>query len=163
MRKYWLVWAIIAWSAFARADTSAGDMLFAATFDDLAGQPRALAQWKGQPLLINFWARWCSPCRTEIPDLAGIHRRYQARGLNVIGIGIEAQAEPVRDFAKAYDMDYTVLIGQESGLQLMRALGNKQMGLPFTVAIDRAGKMVVQKMGALRGDELVAAAEMALR
>ena len=71
--------------------------------------------------------------------------------------------EKVRDFAKAYEMDYPVLLAQDKGFALMKALGNTKMGLPFTVAIDRHGKVVLVKMGLITGNELEAAAETVLR
>ncbi len=125
----------------------------------------ALAQTpvQGKPLIINFWARWCPPCRAEIPEFVKVHHDYQAKGLVIIGIGIEDQAEPVRDFAKAYDMEYPLLLGKDKGMELMRALGNVRLGLPFTVAIDRTGKIVASKTGGIKGDELVAAANAALK
>lgn len=148
-------------SLAARAQDSAP--LFAATLVGLDNQPVALAQWQGKPLIVNFWARWCGPCRTEIPELVKLRAKYKGKGLEVIGIGIEDKVEPVRDFAKAYDMDYPVLLGQDKGLELMRVLGNTKMGLPFTLAIDRGGRLVVIKMGAIKADELAAAAEAALK
>ncbi len=148
-------------SLFARAQDSAP--LFAATLTGLDDQPVALAQWRGRPLIVNFWARWCGPCRTEIPELIKLRKQYQGKGLEVVGIGIEDKTEPARDFAKAYEMDYPVVLGKDKGLDLMRTLGNAKMGLPFTVAIDRQGRVVVVKLGGIKGEELVAAAEAALK
>lgn len=163
MSRRWLILLAIGWSCLAHAQASAADALFAASFDNLAGQPQALAQWKGKPLIINFWARWCPPCRSEIPDFVRVSRDYRAAGLSVIGIAVEDDADPVREFAKAYEIDYTLLIGKDKGMALMRVLGNSKMGLPFTVAIDRAGRVVVVKTGAIGRSELLAAAEAALK
>lgn len=160
MRAAWILAAML-WSGLSFAQST--DAFFATTLAGLDGKPQALAQWQGKPLVVNFWARWCGPCRTEIPELIKLRQHYRAKGLEVIGIGIEDQAESVRDFAKAYDMDYPLLLGKDKGLELMRGLGNSKMGLPFTVAIDRAGKIVVIKTGGIKGDELVAAAEAALK
>jgi thiol-disulfide isomerase/thioredoxin len=160
MRAVWILAATL-WSSLSLAQST--DTLFAATLTGLDNKPQALAQWQGKPLVVNFWARWCGPCRTEIPELIKLRQQYRAQGLEVIGIGIEDQAESVRDFAKAYDMDYPLLLGKDKGLDLMRSLGNTKMGLPFTVAIDRAGKIVVLKTGGIKGDELVAAAAAALK
>ena len=148
------------WCAVSRAQTSTE--LFAATLTGLDSKPHALSQWRGKPLIVNFWARWCGPCRTEIPELVNLRQRHLARGLEVIGIALEDKVAPVRDFAKAYEMDYPVLLAGEHGLALMKALGNPRMGVPFTVAIDRNGKLAVVRMGALDGKELAAAAEAVL-
>ena len=164
MIRQWFI-LLLLWCGLAQAQSHSPNMdaLFGSTFADLNKQPQALAQWKGKPLIVNFWARWCGPCRTEIPELIKLQKRFKPRGLVVIGIGIEDQVDAVREFAKAYEMDYTVLLAKDKGLDLMQALGNPRMGLPFTVAIDRAGKVVISKMGVLKGDELVAAAEAALK
>jgi thiol-disulfide isomerase/thioredoxin len=138
------------------------ESFFAATLTDLQGKPQALAQWHGKPLIVNFWARWCGPCRTEIPELVKVYQQYQADGVVVLGIGIEDGVEAVREFAKAYDMNYPVLIGKDKGMELMRNLGNAKLGLPFTVAINRAGEIALLKTGVIKGDELLVAAEAAL-
>lgn len=169
LQRALLALVTVLWSCLALAQTPqvpavpSSTALFAATLTGLDGQPQALAQWQGKPLIVNFWARWCGPCRIEIPELIKLRQQYQAKGLEVLGIGIEDQTESVRDFAKAYEMDYPVLIGKDKGLELMRTLGNTKMGLPFTVAIDRTGKLVVIKMGTIKGDELAAAAAAALK
>jgi peroxiredoxin len=76
-----------------------------------------------------------------------------------LGIGIEDKADPAREFAAAYDMDYPVLIAKEKGIPLMQSLGNTRSGLPYTVVIDRQGKVLSSRMGTLKRAELEAAAE----
>ena len=115
---------------------------------------------RGKPLIVNFWARWCGPCRKEIPDLAEMHARYQGKGLVVVGVAIEESnnRDSVRDFAKAYEMNYTlVLAGVQRGVELMQVLGNPKSGLPFTLVIDRNGKVVAKKLGAMSKTEMEAA------
>jgi len=146
----------------ARAEATA-EPLYALTLADTQDRPVALAQYKGRPLVVNFWARWCGPCRVEIPLLIKLRQDYRKRGLEVLGIAIEDKADAVREFAKAYEMDYPVLLARDQGLPLMQALGNSRMGLPFTVAVDAKGKLVVVKLGAISSSELTAAAEAALR
>lgn len=137
--------------------------LFAATLSDAADKPVALSIYKGKPLIVNFWARWCAPCREEIPDLLQTRARHKASGLEVIGVAIEDNAEPVREFAKAYDIDYPVVLAKAKGIDLMKALGNNRAGLPFTVAIDRQGRMVVLKLGRMKRADFEAAAIAALK
>lgn len=128
--------------------------LFAASFPDVAGTTRPLGRWRGQPLIVNFWARWCVPCRKEIPELARIRSQHQSRGLEVIGIGLEDNAEAVMDFAKAYDMNYPLLLSGNQGLALMRALGNSKAGLPFTLVIDQQGRILQSKLGPMTRADL---------
>lgn len=135
---------------------------FNTTLTDLDGKPVALEKYRGKPLMVNFWARWCGPCRTEIPELNKISRQYEKQGLIVLGIAIEDQVESVKDFAKAYEMNYPVLLAKEKGIPLMEALGNKRAGLPFTILIDRNGNMSPQKLGVLTPAQLQTAAETLL-
>jgi thiol-disulfide isomerase/thioredoxin len=160
--RHWLP-ALLCLPLLALAEQPASAPLFAATLVDTQDKPVALEKYRGRPLVVNFWARWCGPCRTEIPLLIKLREDYRQRGLEVLGIAIEDKAEAVRDFAKAYEMDYPVLLAKDQGLPLMQALGNSKQGLPFTVAIDATGKLVLIKMGGITGAELTAAADAALK
>jgi thiol-disulfide isomerase/thioredoxin len=136
--------------------------LFAATLNDLDDKPVALERYRGKPLIVNFWARWCGPCRAEIPELIALRQAYKGK-LEVLGIGIEDKAEPAKEFAKAYEMDYPVFVAKAAGIPLMQALGNKRGGLPYTLVIDRDGKVVQIKMGLMKKADLEAAAALALK
>ncbi|MBL8420484.1 MAG: TlpA family protein disulfide reductase [Dechloromonas sp.] len=136
--------------------------LFAATLNDLDDKPVALERYRGQPLIVNFWARWCGPCRVEIPELIAIRRAHKGK-LEVLGIGIEDKADAAKEFAKAYEMDYPVFVARDKGIPLMQALGNTKGGLPFTIVIDRNGQVVQKKMGIMKKADLDAAAELALK
>ncbi len=131
--------------------------LFAATLWDVGNRPYPLAALRGKPLLVNFWARWCGPCRVEIPELVRVRRQFRDHGLQVVGIGIEDQAATVGEFARAYEMDYTVLLAKDAGLPLMKTLGNSKGGLPYTLIIDGNGRTVARFEGLLKPAELDAA------
>lgn len=131
--------------------------LFAATLWDTNNQPFALAKLRGKPLIVNFWARWCAPCRGEIPELARVQRRLKDKNLIVVGIGLEDRPDTVREFARAYDMDYLVLLAKGEGKSLLQALGNPKGGLPYTLVIDADGRVVAKKLGLISGTELDAA------
>ena len=152
--------------ALFSASTAAEEMpssapLFSATLHDLDDKPVALERFKGKPLIVNFWARWCGPCRAEIPELIRVRNANKGK-LEVLGIGIEDKAEPAKEFAKAYEMDYPVFVAKAQGIPLMQSLGNTRGGLPYTVVIDRNGKVVQKKMGLMKKADLDAAAELAL-
>ena len=136
--------------------------LFAATLSDLDDKPVALERYKGKPLIVNFWARWCGPCKVEIPELIAIRKAHKGK-LEVLGIGIEDKADAAKEFAKAYEMDYPVFVAKEKGIPLMQALANTKGGLPFTLVIDRNGQVVQKKLGIMKKADLEAAAELALK
>lgn len=130
---------------------------------DVQDKAVKLDKFRGKPLIVNFWARWCGPCRREIPELAKIRARYKARGLEVIGIGLEDKPDAVREFAHAYDMDYPIFLAKDKGIPLMQSLGNPRGGLPYTIAVDAQGKVISSKMGLMKPEELEAAAEALLK
>jgi len=117
----------------------------------------AMEQFRGRPLVVNFWARWCGPCRDEIPELVRLRAEQGADGIEVIGVAIEEndKLEAVKDFAKAYDMRYPVVIAAKDGIPLMKALGNPQAGMPFTVYIGLDGKELGSKLGLVRRADLL--------
>lgn len=143
-------------------DTAA---FFRASLTGLDGQPVAMERFRGRPLIVNFWARWCAPCREEIPELVRLRDAQGADGIEVIGIAIEEadKLEAVSDFAKTYSMSYPVVLAAKDGILLMKALGNPQAGLPFTVYIGRDGKPAGSKMGVVRRVNLEASAQALLR
>jgi len=127
------------------------------TLEDVDGEPRVLAEWAGQPLLLNFWATWCPPCREEIPLLAAAQDVYAERGLQVVGVAID-DAGPVRSFADEIGINYPSLLGGQSGDALMQQFGNRG-SLPFTVLIDRDGAVHATKLGPFTETELAFALE----
>ena len=137
------------------------EALFAATLYDLDNKAAPFASHRGRPMIINFWARWCPPCRVEIPELVALQLRKT--GVDVIGINIETNPEPVRDFGRAYDINYPVWLSRAPGIDLMRSLGNSQAGLPFTVVLNKQGTVVASRMGAMTRAQLDAAVELALK
>jgi len=108
----------------------------------------SFADWRGHPLLLNFWATWCPPCVTEMPLLARFHRERRAAGWQVVGIAID-QEKAVLEFVEAHAIDFPIALGNSRGLALSQALGNSAGGLPFSVVFGVDGKPRARKLGAL--------------
>jgi len=132
---------------------SAVTNLYAQSLNDLAGKPQSLGQWKGKPLLVNFWASWCAPCVQEMPELSELAAKEAGRRFNVIGIGIDSPAN-LNEFVKKTKVAYPLYVGGMSGTDLSRELGNTHGGLPFTVLIGPDGQVRKTYLGRLKFDEL---------
>ena len=135
------------------AETGAVEALFAASFADADGTMQPLAQWKGRPLVVNFWATWCPPCVEEMPDLQRARDAYRGRGVEVIGIGIDNAAK-IAEFRERHGLTLPLLVAGAGGSDLNRALGNSGGALPFTVLISADGRIAQRHLGQVRPEQL---------
>lgn len=162
MKKILASLALATLSTLTIAAQPAPEALFNSTLNDPNDKPVALERYRGKALVVNFWARWCAPCRQEIPELAKFARTHKGK-IEVLGIGIEDKAEPVREFIARNKMDYPVFIAGDKGIPLMQDLGNSVGGLPFTLFIDRHGKLVDRKVGMIKKADLDTVAPQLLK
>ncbi len=115
-------------------------------FRDRSGTLRRLSHWQGHPLLVNFWAPWCSPCRAEVPLLERLSRS-RPHGVEVIGVAVDTRATVLR-YARHAGIRYPLLIGLRTGMRAIRALGMVS-AFPFSVFVDAHGRIVTVKVGRL--------------
>jgi thiol-disulfide isomerase/thioredoxin len=134
-------------------DPAAVSALTVAQFKDLAGQPGSLEQWRGRVLVVNFWASWCPPCLEEIPGLVRIHRELAPKGLQIVGIAVDS-ADNARKSAAQLGVGYPVLVAGMEVIDLTRRLGNRPGALPYTLILDRNGKIVATHLGLISEAEL---------
>jgi len=134
---------------------------FAARLLDPNEKLVAMSAYQGKPLVLNFWARWCPPCRAEIPELNEFSKHHAGK-IAVVGIGIEDDAAAVKIFARDFPIRYPVFLSGPNGPQMMKMLGNPRGGLPYTLFIDRHGRVIGQKLGLLRQRDLDAVAPLLL-
>jgi thiol-disulfide isomerase/thioredoxin len=118
---------------------------------DLAGQEKSLRGFLGRPLIINFWATWCAPCRREMPLLQQLRQAYHADRLEIVGIAVDFRAA-VADYVQRRAVDYPLLIGEDQGLAAAEQFG-MQTVLPFSVFADAQGRIIAVKIGELHRDE----------
>ncbi len=135
--------------------------LMAASLPDMEGKSQALAQWRGKVMVVNFWATWCPPCLKEIPEFVRMQEKLGDQGLQFVGIAVDNPVK-VREFAVKYRMNYPVLIGEMDAIELARVAGNELGGLPFTVILDREGRLIGTELGGLNEQKLTAIIQPAL-
>ncbi len=124
-------------------------------FERPEGGELALADFRGKPLVLNFWATWCPPCVTELPLLDAFHKTHSAAGWSVVGLAVDSPT-PVREFLRKRPLALPVGLAGLDGVEFGRSLGNGQGGLPFTVVLDRSGNVHQRHLGALKEADLAA-------
>lgn len=120
---------------------------------DTKGREQPLAQWKGKVVVVNFWATWCVPCREEMPQFVKAQNELGGRGLQFVGIAID-QPDKIDVFASELNLNYPALVGGYGAIELSKAMGNRLGALPFTVIVDRAGRVAHTQLGPLKDAEL---------
>jgi thiol-disulfide isomerase/thioredoxin len=115
------------------------------TLEGPSGGPLALAELRGRPVIVNFWASWCPPCRGELPDLDAVARQHGDAGLTVVAINLDEERLEVQRFAAALDL--TLVIGLDRGGRIS-ALYNV-VALPTSFFVDRQGVVRDLNIGAL--------------
>lgn len=128
------------------ASTLSPGALYTASFPDLEGKTRSLGEWQGKVMVLNLWATWCGPCREEIPIMVKLQQKYRDQGLTFVGLALDDKA-PVVKFANEMGMNYPILLGDSDLGDFGQRLGNVSRGLPYTVIVDRSGKIVTTRLG----------------
>ena len=123
------------------------------SLENLEGEMISINEYTGTPLIINFWATWCSPCRREMPLLNTIHSDSNINDLKVIGIAID-EPELVRDFINELGIDFPILVGQGEAYDLMKDLGNSSITFPYTIFVEPDGLISWSKNTEIKYEDL---------
>jgi len=118
------------------------------TLKDMNGVDVKLAAFKGKPIVVNFWATWCGPCRAEIPSLVELNKKYNEEGVGdvvILGISVDDPIEKLKPYAAQMKMNYPVLVG--AGRDDVQDAFGPLWGIPVTVFIDRNGKIAKKHSG----------------
>lgn len=128
-----------------------GDKAYNFALSDLDGRPATLSDFEGQPVMVNFWATWCPPCRLEMPEFQGAFEAHQQDGLVILAVNEYEDAEVVRSFF--YDeMGFTYTPLLDSDGEVGKAYG--AVGLPATFFIAPDGKVAAIHRGLLSETQL---------
>ena len=130
-----------------------------------SGGPIKLSNYSGKVLLVNLWASWCGPCRAETPELVKLHKEYQSRGVEMVGLSTEdpdASAESVSDFIREFAVDYQIGWAKR---EVAQTLMQGRTSIPQSFIIARDGRIIKRFIGFrpdLTPDQLKQALEEAL-
>ncbi len=152
-----LIFCVVAFFIFrlyatvpASATTQA---LFAASFPDAQNKPQKLTQWRGKVIVLNFWASWCPPCREEMPTFDLLQAKYASKNVQFVGISAE-DVNKLNQFSTEVKVSYPLLAGDFDAMALAQYLGNDKSILPYTVVVDKAGRIVKIWFGIVDNSEL---------
>ena len=144
------------WSQGASANDEALQAFWGLELVAPDGGMLSIDAFRGQPLLVNFWATWCPPCVRELPLINAFAQAQSARGahaIQVLGIAVD-QAAAVSKWLARQPLSFPVALAGAGGVGLTRSLGNINGGLPFTLLLDAQGRVQQRKMGEISGKDL---------
>jgi peroxiredoxin len=139
---------IVASTAFAAGGDASGPAP-AFTLATLGGAPSGLSAYKGQVVMVNFWATWCGPCQQEMPLLDQMYKKYKPAGFTLIGVNVDKEAPPVKELLARKPVSFPVLLDPAN--QVSKAYHVDEM--PSSVIIDRKGQIRYLHRGYKPGDE----------
>jgi thiol-disulfide isomerase/thioredoxin len=151
---------LVVLNAASRADFGApglrvGDTVPNFRLVDLSGEPVELLDYRGQAVVLNFWATWCGPCRREMPMLDAMNAAYAGRGAVIIGLDVGENAAAVERFIAETGVSYPIWLDGPRGADYDRSVELHQrfggLGLPTTLFIDAAGVLRSVYTGELSG------------
>ncbi|MFB0528022.1 MAG: peroxiredoxin family protein, partial [bacterium] len=114
------------------------------TLPDLEGNSLTLSDFRGKVIILNFWATWCPPCRTEIPDFVQLYEKYKDEGLLIIGVNLDGgDSRAVKQFSENYRINYPIVLGNVDVTQDYGGI----RGIPTTFIIDKKGNIKEKYVG----------------
>jgi peroxiredoxin len=156
MRKVARVCSLILSAAWAASSPAAAPTMVGKDAPDfalktLAGANLRLSEFRGQVVLVNFWARWAGDSRQEMPALNKINTIYERAGLVVLGVSIDEDLRRARDFAEAMKVSYPIMF--DTGSDIGRDYLLEKM--PMTILVDRSGVVRYSHVGFKSGDDRI--------
>ena len=127
--------------------------LWSSTYRHPNGDDVDWSRFQGKPLIINFWATWCTPCVEEMPLIDRFYKENNAKGWQVVGLAVD-QPSRVKSFLAQNPISYPIVLAGLGGTELSQALGNQSGALPFTLILSANERVLLKKIGKLKAEEL---------
>lgn len=119
---------------------------------DLDGQMHSVSEWDGKVLVLNFWAPWCTPCKKELPIFIEMQEKYQDQGLQFLGLAVDTP-DNVKQFLTEMPLNFPTLVGEDDAMKIASIYGNNIGALPYTVIVNRSGKIIFMRKGDIKQAE----------
>lgn len=155
MRRMLVVLACLLICGSCRAADTDGGVAPDFSLKSTEGKTVTLSGFKGEVVVLNFWATWCPPCRAEIPDFVEFYNAYKEKGVVVLGIVLNSPDKDVQNMIQQNKISYPVLI---SDGKVEEKYGGIRF-IPTTIIVDRAGRIVKRQVGGMKKPDLEAAAK----
>jgi len=128
---------------------SPGQLAFDFALDDVSGQRVKLSDLRGHPVVVNFWATWCPPCRQELPALQSAYQRFRDKGVILVGVDLKENAETIQNFTTQFGLTYPLLLDRDGAISERYQV----RGIPTTVIVDADGVVRARHVGPLTEDK----------
>ena len=160
MKRHWVFW-IIALSCFSNAvlaeDTTQQTLprvekAFTApdfTLESESGKAYHLADYRGQVVMINFWATWCPPCRREMPSMQRMWKKIKGKGVQVFAVNVGEDADTIFEFLGTYPVSFPLLMDIDGSVIKQYPV----TGLPTTYIVNPEGNVVYRAVGSREWDD----------
>lgn len=119
------------------------------TLKSRSGENMKLSEFRGDVVMINFWASWCAPCRQEMPLLEDMYKKYNELGFVLLGVNVEENSAKANDFLRDVPVSFPILFDDKNEISKLY----KVVAMPSTIMVDRDGKMRYIHRGYLPGYE----------
>jgi thiol-disulfide isomerase/thioredoxin len=119
----------------------------------LDGSPVRFSDLRGKPVLVNFWASWCTPCRKEMPDIVRAYGQHPG-AFTVLAVDLQENAEQVRQFASEFGMTFPIVIDTTGSVGDAWRIGGPVQGIPSSYFIDAQGVVQAREYGPMTADTI---------